>query len=105
MPPKDCHWMVRVEMSLNNNMYLLTSFQNAIQAHKSQSSGEVFLDDSKLMQEKESLLEQRRLFNEEKINFTEERKQFTEAAIKLEKEVSELDLQIYHKEATSFQSF
>nr|XP_022317961.1 afadin- and alpha-actinin-binding protein-like isoform X2 [Crassostrea virginica] len=60
--------------------------QNAIQAHKSQSSGEVFLDDSKLMQEKESLLEQRRLFNEEKINFTEERKQFTEAAIKLEKE-------------------
>lgn len=60
--------------------------QNSIQTHKHQNSGEVFLDDSKLVQEKESLLEQKKLFHEEKTNFLEERKQFTEAAIKLGKE-------------------
>lgn len=62
--------------------------QNSIQTHKHQNPGEVFLDDSKLVQEKESLLEQKKLFHEEKTNFLEERKQFTEAAIKLGKEVS-----------------
>lgn len=62
--------------------------QNSIQTHKHQNSGEVFLDDSKLVQEKESLLEQKKLFHEEKTNFLEERKQFTEAAIKLGKEAS-----------------
>lgn len=60
--------------------------QNSIQTHKHQNSGEVFLDDSKLVQEKENLLEQKKLFHEEKTNFSEERKQFTEAAIKLGKE-------------------
>lgn len=63
-------------------------FQNSIQTHKHQISGEVFLDDSKLVQEKESLLEQKKLFHEEKTNFLEERRQFTEAAIKLGKEAS-----------------
>lgn len=62
--------------------------QNSIQTHKHQNSGEIFLDDSKLVQEKESLLEQKKLFHEEKTNFSEERKQFTEAAIKLGKEAS-----------------
>lgn len=66
--------------------------QNSIQTHKHQNSGEVFLDDSKLVQEKESLLEQKKLFHEEKTNFFEERKQFTEAAIKLGKEASSLNI-------------
>lgn len=61
--------------------------QNAIQTQKHQQSGELFLDDSKLVQEKESLSEHQKLFREEKINFIEERKQLTEAAIKLGKEV------------------
>jgi X breakpoint 2-interacting protein len=61
--------------------------QNAIQTQKHQQAGEPFLDDSKLLQEKESLSEHQRLFREEKNNFMEERKQYTEAAIKLGKEV------------------
>ncbi|XP_048762677.2 afadin- and alpha-actinin-binding protein-like [Ostrea edulis] len=65
--------------------------QNAIQTQKHQQSGELFLDDSKLVQEKESLSEHQKLFREEKINFIEERKQLTEATIKLGKEKRALD--------------
>ncbi|XP_062617225.1 afadin- and alpha-actinin-binding protein-like [Saccostrea cucullata] len=60
--------------------------QNSIQMHKHQNSTEHILNDSKVEEERESLLEQKRLFHEEKNHFTEERKQFTEAAIKLGKE-------------------
>ena len=46
-----------------------------------------FLQESQMLQERESLSEQRRRFYQEKANFEEERRKFTEAAIQLGKEV------------------
>ena len=47
-----------------------------------------FLQESQMLQERESLSEQRRRFYQEKANFEEERRKFTEAAIQLGKEAS-----------------
>ena len=64
----------------------ISSPQQSLQT-QSKSMENSFLQESQMLQERESLSEQRRRFYQEKANFEEERRKFTEAAIQLGKEV------------------